>query len=190
MKGSGRPIPAPRIISLCGFGLTAAVALCAPALGAGAAADDGGVQAALGPMATRVAFGSATPVAAAARTARLTEKARLRFVSEHGSTLVERGYAYGTYNAPIVADLTIHAKSVAAQVTIYPRGGTISGSADANYKIVKNLGYFGGSFNLGHGTGRYSHVAEARRKPLGISGVINRENFEVEVKASGEVTGL
>lgn len=188
MKGGGRPIPAGRIISLCGFGLVAAVGLCVPAFGSGGSPDGSGTAGAQ--AAARVADAAGTPVGTAARTANLSEKARLRFISERGSTLVERGYAYGTYNAPIVAYLTIHSKSVTAQVTIYPRGGTISGSADANYKIVKNLGYFGGSFELGHGTGRYSHVVEARRKPLGISGLINRENFEVEVKASGEVTGL
>ncbi len=176
MKGMGRPIPSRRIISPCGVGLAAAVALGASAFGSVGA-----------PAGSR---NGRAPVATAARTSYLSEKARLRFVSEHGSTLVERGYAYGTYNAPTVVDLTIRSKTVTARVTIYPRGGTITGSADANYRIVKNLGYFGGSLYLGHGSGRYSHIAESGRKPLGISGVINRENFEVEVKANGEVTGL
>ncbi len=195
MKGIGRPILGRRTIPLCGLGLAAAVGLCAPALGSGGYprgsrvgrgdSIDAGYASATG-----VVGHDAADVGTAARTAYLTERARLRFASERGSTLVERGYAYGTYDAPIVADLTIRSKSVTAQVTIYPRGGTITGSADASYKIVRNLGYFGGSFYLGHGSGRYSHVAEAHHKPLGISGIINRENFEVEVKASGEATGL
>jgi hypothetical protein len=128
--------------------------------------------------------------ARSARVIRLQEHGRLKFISERGSTLIERGTAYGTYTATMVADLTIHSKSVTASVTIYPRGGSITGSANASYRIVKNLGYFGGTLTLGRGSGRYSHVAEVNHKPLGISGVINRYNFEVEVKASGEASGL
>jgi hypothetical protein len=164
------PIPARRTISLCALALalatTSAALLGVPASGR-----------------------SRLP-ARAARNVSLTERARLRFFSERGATLIERGTAYGTYNAPVVADLTIHSKSVTATVTIYPRGGSITGSANANYKIVKNLGYFGGTFNLGHGSGRYRHVSEVGHKPLGISGIINRYNFEVEVKANGEIAGV
>jgi hypothetical protein len=120
----------------------------------------------------------------------MQEHGRLRFVSERGSTLIERGTAYGTYTATMIVALSIHTKSVTATVTIYPRGGSITGSATASYKIVKNLGYFGGTLSLGRGSGRYSHIAEVGGKPLGVSGVINRYNFEVEVKANGEATGV
>lgn len=168
MRASSRPIPARRTIPLCGLLLAVAVAaLWLPAAG----------------TAKRVQ-------AHAAKTVYLSEHGRLKFSSERGSTLIERGTAYGTYKAATVAELTIHSKSVTAKVTIYPSGGSITGTADATYKIVKNLGYFGGTFNLGHGTGKYSHVVEVHGRPLGISGVINRYNFEVEVKASGEATGV
>jgi hypothetical protein len=177
MRGIGRLIPAHRAILLCALGLFGVLAgLSASALGS-ASAGSGSAR-------------SGGPAATAARRIYLTEKARLHFVTEHGATLVERGYAYGTYNAPIAADLTIRSKSVTATVTIYPRGGSMTGNANASYKIVKNLGYFGGTLNLGHGRGRFSHVAEVAHKPLGISGIINRENFEVEVKANGEATGV
>jgi len=168
MRASGRSIPARRTVPFCGL-LVAAAAI---VLGASAS---GSVR---------------RPVAHAARIVRLQEHGRLKFVSERGATLIERGTAYGTYRATMIADLTIHSKSVTATVTIYPHGGTITGSADASYKIVKNLGYFGGTLNLGRGTGKYRHIAEVGHKPLGVSGVINRENFEVEVKASGEATGV
>lgn len=166
MRASGRPIRAHRTIPFCGLAVTALACT----------------------VSTPVSDGQ--PAARAARTVHLEEHGRLKFVSERGSTLIERGTAYGTYTATMVADLTIHPKSVIASVTIYPRGGSITGSADASYRIVKNLGYFGGTLKLGRGSGRYSHVAEVNRKPLGISGIINRGNFEVEVKASGEATGL
>lgn len=168
MWASGRLILARRTISTCGL-ILAAVAV---ALGASAAGSDG------------------SPTARSARVVHLQEHGRLKFNSERGATLIERGTAYGTYNATMVADLTIHSKSVTARVTIYPRGGSITASANATYRIVKNLGYFGGTLNLGRGTGRYSHIAEVRHKPLGISGIINRYNFEVEVKANGEATGV
>ncbi|HEX3693276.1 MAG TPA: hypothetical protein VHU13_08020 [Solirubrobacteraceae bacterium] len=176
MRGISRLIPVHWTIPFCALGLIgASIGLSASALGSatGDSSRTGGPA-----------------VATAARTVYLTEKARLRFVTEHGATLVERGYAHGTYNAPITADLTIHSKSVTARVTIYPHGGSLSGSADASYKIVKNLGYFGGTLQLTRGTGRFSHVSEVAHKPLGISGIINRENFEVEVKASGEAAGV
>lgn len=168
MRAWGRLIPARRTISSCGLALVAT----AVALGASASGSDG------------------SPTARSARVVHLQEHGRLRFSSERGATLIERGTAYGTYTAAMVADLTIHSKSVTATVTIYPRGGSITGSANTTYRIVKNLGYFGGTLNLGRGTGRYSHIAEVNHKPLGISGIINRYNFEVEVKASGEATGV
>ena len=125
-----------------------------------------------------------------ARTVRLVENARLKLRSEKGATIIEHGEAKGTYHAPIVAVFTIRPKSVIAHVTIYPTGGSITGSANASYKIVGNLGYFGGTFTLGHCTGKYAHVAEVNHKPLGISGIINRYNFETEVKANGEAAGF
>jgi hypothetical protein len=129
-------------------------------------------------------------VAKEARTVRLVERARLKLSSEKGATITEHGEATGTYRAPIVAIFTIRPKSVIAHVTIYPTGGSITGSANANYKVVNNLGYFGGTFTLGHCTGKYAHLAEINHKPLGISGIINRYNFETVVKANGEATGF
>lgn len=168
MRALGRPILARGSIPFHGLLLGAA----AVTLGASAAGSAG------------------RPLARAAKTVHLQEHGRLKFSSERGSTLIERGTAYGTYTATMVAHLTIRSKSVYATVTIYPHGGSITGSANALYKIVKNLGYFGGTLNLGRGTGRYGHIAEVGHKPLGVSGVINRYNFEVEVKANGEVAGV
>lgn len=170
MRASGRPIRVRGTIPICGL-VTVALAWAMSA-----STSDG------------------RPAARTARTVHLEEHGRLKFISEreeHGATtLIERGTAYGTYTATMVAYLTLHPKSVTARVTIYPRGGSITGSANASYRIVKNLGYFGGTLTLGRGTGRYSHIAEVGRRPLGISGIINRFNFEVEVKANGEATGL
>ena len=136
------------------------------------------------------AIAKTTPAAKETRTVYIVEQARLKLTTEKGATITERGRATGTYHAPIVAVFTIKPKSVTAHVTIYPAGGSITGSANANYKIVDNLGYFGGTFRLGRGTGKYANVAEINHKPLGISGVINRNNFESEVKANGQAAGF
>lgn len=132
------------------------------------------------------AAGGTEPAARAAKRVSLVETAHLKFTGEHGSALAERGQATGTYNAPVRVTLTIHPKSVTAAVTIYPSGGSISGTANANYVVKGSYGYFGGTFTLGRGTGRYSHISEVNGKPLGISGVINRLSFAMEVKAHGE----
>jgi hypothetical protein len=170
MRAWGKPIPTCRTVSAYASLLAAASATIA--FGASAAGS------------------AARPLGHSARVVHLQEHGRLKFSSERGATLIERGTAHGTYTATMVVELTIHSKSVTASVTIYPRGGSITASADARYTIVKNLGYFGGTLNLGRGSGRYRHIAEVAHRPLGISGVINRYNFEVEVTAHGEVTGV
>ncbi len=126
------------------------------------------------------------PVARAARRVSLVENAHLKLVSEHGATLTERGRATGTYNAPVTTILTIHPKSVTAVVTIYPSGGSITGVANANYVVKGSKGYFGGTFTLRHGTGKFRHISEINGKPLGISGIIDHYSFAMEVKAHGE----
>jgi hypothetical protein len=128
-----------------------------------------------------------SPTVKAANRVDLMEVGHLRLSKEEGSEISERGQASGTYDAPVTAAFTIHPKSVTVVFTIYPRGGSIKGTAYANYKIVDSLGYFGGTFTLGRGTGKYRHASEVDGKALGFSGIINRNTFEVEVKAKGEI---
>lgn len=128
------------------------------------------------------------PVAKTSRRVYLVETARLKPPSrEEGSAITEHGKAKGTYTAPVTADFTIHPRIVDATVIFYISGGSIRGSAHANYKIVGKLAYFGGEFVLGRGTGKYSHASEVNHKPLGFSGIINRDTYEAEVKAKGEL---
>jgi hypothetical protein len=123
-------------------------------------------------------------IAREAKKMQLSENAQLKFTREDGSALVEYGQAAGTYNAPVSTILTIHPTSVTATVTIFPRGGSITGTAQAKYIVKGSIGYFGGSFTIVHGTGTYRHVSG---KALGISGTINRETFAMTVKAHGEI---
>lgn len=126
------------------------------------------------------------PAAKASKRVTFVESGRMKLVGEKGRSITERGRAAGTYNATMLSTFTIRSKSVTATVTIYPSGGSITGVANANYRVVKNLGYFEGTFTLGRGTGKFSHTSEVNGKPLAFSGVINRDTLEVEVKAKGE----
>ncbi len=123
-------------------------------------------------------------IAREAKKMQLNESAQLKFTREDGSALVEYGQAAGTYNAPVNTILTIHPNSVTATVTIFPKGGSITGTAQANYIVKGSTGYFGGTFTITHGTGTYRHVSG---RGLGISGTINRESFAMTVKAHGEI---
>ena len=139
------------------------------------------------------ALGTTTPAfgttghgtAREARTINLVESARLDLTGEEGAELSERGHATGTYDAPIAANFTIHPKSVTVVVTVYPHGGSITGTAQANYVVQKSTGYFGGTFTVTHGTGTFRHAAG---RNLGFSGTINRYTFATTVKAHGEVS--
>lgn len=134
------------------------------------------------PLPASGATGSA--IAREAKKTQLNESAYLKFTREDGAALVEYGQATGTYNAPVSTILTIHPTSVTATVTIFPKGGSITGTAQANYIVKGSTGYFGGTFTIAHGTGTYRHVSG---KALGISGTINRETFAMTVKAHGEI---
>lgn len=129
----------------------------------------------------------AGPVAREAGRVNLLESAQLKLAGEQGETLIEHGYATGTYDAPVTVRFTLHPRSVTAVVTIFPHGGSIEGVAQANYVVKGSVGYFGGSLALGRGTGSYSHISEIGGKALGVSGTINRYSFALTVKAHGEV---
>lgn len=124
------------------------------------------------------------PTASMARALYLTESAGLHLVraNESTSTLVERGSGSGTFRAPLSAQLTVAPEHVYASFTIYPRGGSITGSASARYIVKGSTGYYGGTLKITHGTGGYRH---ADGKNLGISGTIDRYSFALTVKAHG-----
>jgi hypothetical protein len=132
------------------------------------------------------------PLAKEAKRVALVEVAHLKFTGENGATLIEHGQASGTYVAPVVADFTLHQEAhkeyVTAVVTIYPQGGSIAGTARAEYRTVGSLYYFGGVFTLSHGTGKYAHISEVGGKALGFSGIFNHRTLDAqEIKTKGEI---
>ncbi len=131
-----------------------------------------------------IAVSAPAGASAQAKTTFLTENGRLEFIREIGSALYERGNATGTYNVPMTTLLTRHPNYVTAIVTIYPHGGSITGSSKANYIVRNETGYFGGTLTIIRGTGTYKHVSG---KALGISGTINRNTYNMTVKAHGDI---
>lgn len=130
-----------------------------------------------------VATATATPSKArAARTVYLREYASLRLTKEDGNTLYERGRAWGTFSGGIVARLHFTASSVSAVFTIYPKGGSVTGTAFARYIVKGSTGYYGGALNITKATGAYRHAAGHH---IGISGTISRTSFRLSVKANG-----
>jgi hypothetical protein len=130
-------------------------------------------------------LGDAQPAARAARTVSLTETGRLHSTNGAGVTIDERGTATGTYDCAITVHLTIlSANRVTAAFTVSPRGGTISGTGSARFQARGANGYFGGTISISHGTGSYKRASGTN---IGISGIINRETFNLTVHVHGTI---
>jgi hypothetical protein len=125
------------------------------------------------------------PAAHLARTVYLREYGSLRFTKEGSETLYERGQATGTFRGTVVARLQLHAKSVDATFTIYPKGGAVTGQAHAAFVISGSTGYYGGSLKITKASGVFRY---AKGTKVGVSGTINRQTFALTVKANGWIS--
>jgi hypothetical protein len=112
----------------------------------------------------------------------LTENAQLRLTNEGEATLNERGEAKGTFNAPVTSQLNLSPSHVTAVFTVYPKGGSISGKAQARFVVRNSIGYYGGTLTIIRGTGSYRRASGSS---LGISGTINRLSFALTIKVNG-----
>ncbi|HXP99703.1 MAG TPA: hypothetical protein VN845_06530, partial [Solirubrobacteraceae bacterium] len=114
-----------------------------------------------------------------ARTVSLSETAHMETSSKEipGSEVSESGHATGTYNVPITAGVTIHAKHIAAVVSILLKGGTITASADANFIESGSGGAFHGTLKITRGTGTYRHASGQ----LAFNGGFNRVTLKMWV---------
>lgn len=141
-----------------------------------------GVLVALGPLTPDVARAEASS-ARAARTFSLNEAGNLHLTSKQGFTLNEQGSASGSVRGTIYVHLRIVSTTrVTAEVSIYPKGGSISGNAVASYHREGPIAHFYGSLSINRGTGSYNH---ARGSGLSFSGTIKRSNAAVTVRVSG-----
>jgi hypothetical protein len=165
--------------------LTATTAAC----GAIAVAAPVGADSATAP-ATQPAYAARavlpTQPAHAARTVSLRETGQLHLVSKHGFTLNEQGTASGTIDGPIGVRLTIVSTSrVSAEITISPRGGSISGEGTASYHKGQTSASFAGAMSIDHRSGSYAH---AQGSGLSFSGTIARSNDAIVVHVSGSLS--
>lgn len=130
--------------------------------------------------------GAAGPAAHAATSVNLKESGALHLSNKHGIELKEQGSAKGTLSGPIYIQLRVNStRSVTAQVQVYPKGGSLSGSASASYHVSGGFASFSGRLNINKGSGRYS---KANGKGLSFTGTIKRSNDEVSVHVSGRLS--
>jgi hypothetical protein len=124
--------------------------------------------------------------AAAARGARvlsLNESGSLHLTSKNGFTLNEEGPASGTVKGTIYVHLTIvSSRRVTAELSIYPRGGSITAKGSASYHKESSNARFIGSISIERGSGSYAH---AHGSDLSFSGTILRSNDAITVHVAG-----
>ncbi len=132
------------------------------------------------------AQGASGPRASSARTTSLNESGQLHLVSKHGFTLNEQGTASGTIKGTISVRLQIVSTSrVTAEVTIFPRGGSISGYGTGGYHKGETAASFSGGLAIRRGSGSYAH---AQGSGLSFSGTIARSNDAIAVHVSGRLS--
>jgi hypothetical protein len=100
--------------------------------------------------------------------------------------LKETGTAKGSLGGPLYLQLDVTStRSVTAQVQVYPKGGSISGSAKASYSVAGSTATFSGTLAITKGGGTYS---KAKASALSFSGTIQRSNDAVTVHVSGKMS--
>lgn len=144
---------------------------------------------ALGGGALAAPTASSAPRAHDARTYSLNETARLHRTSGRGITinqdLNEEGSASGTIPGTIYIHLRVLSTDrVAAEVNIYPSGGSITGGASASYRSAGAVATFAGTMTVERGTGRYAHASGSG---LSFTGTIQRINDAAVVHMTGRM---
>ncbi|HEY2217152.1 MAG TPA: autotransporter, partial [Solirubrobacteraceae bacterium] len=74
---------------------------------------------------------------------------------------------------------------VTAEVNIYPREGSLTGTGSASYRVQGGVAVFSGTMSITRGTGKY---AKARASGLRFTGTIQRRNDAVAVQLSGRLS--
>jgi hypothetical protein len=126
------------------------------------------------------------PPARAAKTITLNETGQLHRTSHSGLKLNEQGSASGTVKGTIYIHLNVVSPSrVTAEVSIYPSGGSLTGSGSADYRVNGGTASFSGTLAISRGTGSY---AGAHGSGLSFSGTIQRLSGAVTVHLSGRIS--
>jgi hypothetical protein len=121
----------------------------------------------------------------AARTVTLAESGHLHRTSSSGVHLNEQGAATGTIRGTIYIHLKISSNRVSAEVSIYPHGGSLTGTGTANYHVNGGYAPFSGTITISRGSGTYTH---AHSGALLFTGSIKRSDDAVTVQLSGRLS--
>jgi hypothetical protein len=135
---------------------------------------------------TLAAADGRAPVGRSAKTLSVNEHGALHLISKHGFTLNEQGTASGSISGPIKVQLKIVSTSrVTAEVTFYPKGGSITGRGTGSYHKGGASDSFSGSMTVADGSGSYAH---AQGTGLSFGGTISQSNDAITVYVNGKLT--
>jgi hypothetical protein len=127
--------------------------------------------------------------AVAARTISLNETGNLHSTSGRitiDQVLNEQGTASGTIKGTIYIHLKLVSPTrVTAEVNIYPRGSSLTGSATATYHVDGGTANFSGTMSIDRGSGSYAH---AHGSGLKFFGTVQRLYDAVTVHLSGSMS--
>jgi hypothetical protein len=113
----------------------------------------------------------------------LRERGSLHRTSGSGLHLDEKGTATGTIRGTVYIHLRVGLRQTfMAEVNVYPRAGSLSGTGSGHYRFIGGNARFSGTLSITRGTGRYAH---ARAHGLRFTGSIQRSNYAVTVALSG-----
>lgn len=130
--------------------------------------------------------GASGSTASAARTITLKDTGHLHKTSSKGFNLYESGSATGTVAGTISLHLdVISTNRVTAELSVSPRGSSMSGTASGSYRNNGATASFAGTLSINHGTGSYAH---AHGSGISFSGTIQRSDDAVTVQVSGHLS--
>jgi hypothetical protein len=125
------------------------------------------------------------PSIAAAKSISLNDTGHLHLVSGKGFKLVETGNAGGTINATVGLHITVvSTNKVSAEVSISPKGGSMSGHGTGAFSVNGGTASFTGTLTINKGSGSYKNA----KGNLKFSGTIKRSNDSVTVHVSGKLS--
>jgi hypothetical protein len=122
----------------------------------------------------------------AAGTINLNDTGRLHRTGHKGFNLYESGSASGSLSGSLSLHLdVVSTNRVSATLTVYPKGGSMTGTATASYRSNGPTASFSGAMSINQGTGSYAH---AHGSGLSFSGTIQRSDDAVTVHVNGKLT--
>jgi hypothetical protein len=128
--------------------------------------------------------GASGSTAHAARTVSLNDTGNLHKTSKKGFNLYESGSASGSVSGTVSLHLdVINTSKFTAELTVYPKGSSVSGKASGSYRTNGSTASFSGTLSIDHGSGSYSG---AHGSGISFSGTIQRSNDAVTVHVNGK----